>query len=159
MAIPNPRVVPPQPFTRVTRPAGLLPSYSRPPLDPAFRRSRDLTMLLFLLPPVLTTALSERFDPGRRPYVWSEPPTRASFARQPYESAELNDLKDARVCGAITTTAGRIEWLLDAPEEAVGGLNRTYLLLVQMRRLRQLWQELRRRWPKGSLATFTKALG
>ena len=168
MATTTPRFVPPQPFTRVAHPSGPLTSYYRRPHDPATRRTRDLSMLLALLPRLLTPALSERFNPARRPFVWSAPPTRASFARRDYAPADLTTLKDVHLCGAITSTAGLIEWLLEAPEEAVGGLNRTYLLLVQMHRLRQLWQEAQRRaWPppaanggpQDSLKTFARALG
>ena len=66
----------------------------------------------------------------------------------------------ATLCGAITTMAGLIEWLLEAPEAAVGGLNRTYLLLAQIQRLRQLWEAAQRRaWPQGSLKAFGEALG
>lgn len=97
---------------------------------------------------------------ARRPFLWSSAPTRASFARQGYQRVEVHAFTAPTLCGAITTTAGLIEWLLEAPEAAVGGLNRTYLLLMQVQRLRQLWEAAQRRaWPQGSLKAFGEALG
>ncbi len=43
-------------------------------------------------------------------------------------------------------------------EEAVGGLNRIYLLLMQKQRLLQLWAEVQRLWPRTCVKLFEQAL-
>jgi hypothetical protein len=155
--VPRPPV--PQPFTRVAQSDCPLTRYYQPPHDPAVRRQREMDLLLWLVPWRLASLLNQRFDPTRRPYIWSAPPTRASFARDLYSAEWFNNRQAHRVSSEIIQTAGRIEWLLEAPEEAVGGLNRIYLLLMQKQRLLQLWAEVQRLWPKTYVKTFEQALG
>jgi hypothetical protein len=159
MASTRTRFVPPPPFTRVARPDCPLTRYYQRPHDPTLRREREMDLLLWLMPWRLKSGLRERFDPAHHRYIWSVPPTRASFARELYPADWFHAAQAHRVREEITKTAGRIEWLLEAPEEAVGGLNRIYLLLVQKRRLLQLWKEVQRLWPKTCVKLFEQALG
>ncbi len=121
MASTHTRFVPPPPFTRVALPNCPLTRYYQHPHDPAVRRTREMDLLLWLVPWRLVSLLNQRFDPTRRPYIWSAPPTRASFARDLYPAEWFRDLKAHRVSSEIIQTAGRIEWLLEAPKRRLAG--------------------------------------
>ena len=80
--------------------------------------------------------------------------------RQPYEVKELGDCGPNGVCGEVCITAGMIERLLNTPGGLVTGLTHNFLFLMQMLRLRQLWEEVQRRvWEEDPLVIFERALG
>jgi hypothetical protein len=130
------------------------------PLDERLRTTRDLRFLLAGLPPCLAPVLRQRFKPSRGPLRWDTPPALPTSTRQCYEASFLRDHSATWVLSQVTVTAGMIERLLTAPEGMVGVLTHNYLLLMQMLRLRQLWEEVQRRaWEDAPLVIFTNALG
>jgi hypothetical protein len=150
----------PQLFTRCDGRA-FWPSDRRyQPLDERLRYARDLRFLLAGLPPCLAPVLRQRFKPSRGPLRWDTPPALPTSTRQCYEASFLRDTSATWLLSQVTVTAGMIERLLTAPEGMVGGLTHNYLLLMQMLRLRQLWEEVERRaWEDAPLVVFTNALG
>ncbi len=150
----------PHPFTRCAGPT-FWPSDRRyRPLDPRLRYTRDLRALTQHMPLVLTPLLRERFKPTRGPLRWDTPPALPTSVRQPYTATQLQQSSAALLCVQITLTAEMIERLLNAPEGMVGGLTHNYLFVMQMLRLRQLWEEVQRRaWEEDGLSVFTRALG
>ena len=130
------------------------------PRDLRFRIFRDLRALTEALPPALKPILRERFKPTRGPLRWETPPALPTNVRQRYDPAQLQERTPVFICSQITLTAGMIERLLNAPEEMLGGLTHNYLFVMQMLRLRQLWEEVERRaWDEERLVVFTRALG
>jgi hypothetical protein len=130
------------------------------PLDERLRYARDLRFLLAGLPSCLAPVLRQRFKPSRGPLRWDTPPALPTSTRQCYEASFLRDTSATWVLSQVTVTAGMIERLLTAPEGMVGGLTHNYLLLMQMQRLRQLWEEVQRRaWEDAPLVVFARALG
>jgi hypothetical protein len=150
----------PQPFTRCDGRA-FWPSDRRyRPLLLATRLTRDLKMLIERMPRELGPLLRERFKPTRGPLRWEVPPALPTNIRAAYAPERLTEGADGFIRSEITVTAELIERLLNAPEGLVGGLTHNYLLVMQLIRLRQLWQEVQRRaWPEAPLAVFTRALG
>jgi hypothetical protein len=150
----------PQPFTRCDGRA-FWPSDRRyRPLLLATRLTRDLRMLIERLPRELAPLLRERFKPTRGPLVWEVPPALPTSIRAAYAPERLKEGADGFIRSEITVTAELIERLLNAPEGMVGGLTHNYLLLMQLIRLRQLWQEVQRRaWADAPLVVFARALG
>jgi hypothetical protein len=124
------------------------------------RTTRDLVFLTQGLPPELRPLIRQRFAPTRGPLVWAVPPALPTGFRSGYQESALRERSEEGICWQITLTAEMIERLLNAPEGMVTGLTHTYLLLIQRRRLRQLWEEVQRRdWPEDRLAVFNRALG
>jgi hypothetical protein len=150
----------PQPFTRCDGRA-FWPSDRRyRPLLLATRLTRDLRMLIERLPRELAPLLRQRFKPTRGPLVWEVPPALPTSLRAPYAPAFLTGRTAEGLCAEVTLTAGLIERLLNAPEGMVGGLTHNYLLVMQLVRLRQLWEEIERRaWAEAPLVVFARALG
>jgi hypothetical protein len=150
----------PQPFTRSDGRVFWPGDRRYRPLDLAFRQLRDLRALTQALPAELSALLRERFKPTRGPLRWETPPALPTNIREGYAPERLKNGTDGFVSAEITVTAGLIERLLNAPEGMVGGLTHNYLLVLQIARLRQLWQEVQRRmWPEAPLVVFQRALG
>ena len=150
----------PQLFTRCDGPT-FWPSDQRyRPLDSRLRYTRDLRALTAALPPALKPILRERFKPTRGPLRWDTPPALPTNIRQTYARGFLPKRTAVYVSSQITMTAEMIERLLTTPEGMVGGLTHNYLFVMQMLRLRQLWEEVQRRaWEEEPLVVFTRALG
>ena len=130
------------------------------PLDGRLRYTRNLRALTDALPAALKPILRERFKPTRGPLRWDTPPALPSNVRQRYDVEWLQEGTVLRVCVQITLTAEMIERLLNAPEGMIGGLTHNYLFVLQIVRLRQLWEEVERRaWEEDRLVVFTRALG
>jgi hypothetical protein len=130
------------------------------PLDPTFRIMRDLKALTQAMPPVLTPILRERFKPTRGPLVWPIPPALPLSMRRPWRAEELRHAAGKLLCADVALAAAMIERLLNTEEGMVTGLTHNFLLAMQMRRLRQLWEEMaRREWEDDLLIIFQRALG
>ena len=130
------------------------------PLLFATRYARDLKAVTQGLPPILTPILRERFKPTRGPMLWRVPPALPISIRQPYDGRVLAERTGRGVCLEICMSDGMIERLLNTEEGMVTGLTHNYLFVVQMLRLRQLWEEVQRReWGEDPLVVFTRALG
>ena len=150
----------PQPFTRCDGPTFWPSDRWYRPLDERTRYTRDLRALLEGMPPALHASLRQRFKPTRGPLRWETPPALPINVRQCYDEALWPRRTATFVRSQITLTAGMIERLLTTPEGMVGGLTHNYLLLMQIIRLRQLWEEVQRRdWDEDRLVVFTQALG
>ncbi len=150
----------PQPFTRCDGRAFWPADRLYRPLDERLRSTRDLRALTAGLPPDLKPILRERFKPTRGPLRWDTPPALPTSARQRYDPAQVQKNTSIWLCAQITLTAEMIERLLNAPEGMIGGLTHNYLFLMQVLRLRQLWEEVERRaWEEDRLVVFTRALG
>jgi hypothetical protein len=150
----------PQPFTRCDGRVFWPADRRYRPLLLATRLTRDLRMLMERLPRELGPLLRERFKPTRGPLRWEVPPALPTHIRAAYAPDLLKESTDGFVRSEITVTAELIERLLNAPEGMVGGLTHNYLLVMQIARLRQLWQEVERRAGQETpLAVFARALG
>ncbi len=150
----------PQVFTRCAGRAFWPADRQYRPLDERLRYTRDLRALVAGLPACLAPILRERFKPSRGPLRWDTPPALPTSARQPYDAEQLQRHTALFLCSQMTLTAEMIERLLNAPEGMVGGLTHNYLFVMQILRLRQLWEETQRRaWDDAPLVVFTRALG
>jgi hypothetical protein len=150
----------PQPFTRCDGSAFWPGDRCYRPLLSATRTTRDLRALTAALPSALKPILRERFKPTRGPLRWDTPPALPTSIHQRYDPAQVRDSTPVWLCAQITMTAGMIERLLTAPEGMIGGLTHNSLFVMQLLRLRQLWEEVQRRaWEEDRLAVFTRALG
>jgi hypothetical protein len=150
----------PQVFTRCDTRVFWLGERRARPHNLADRHARELKALTQGLPPELTPVLRQRFKPMRGRLIWEVPPSLPLSMRQPYEVKELGDCGPNGVCGEVCITAGMIERLLNTPGGLVTGLTHNFLFLMQMLRLRQLWEEVQRRvWEEDPLVIFERALG
>jgi hypothetical protein len=130
------------------------------PLLFATRYARDLKALTEGLPPELAPILRERFKPTRGPLLWREAPSLPLSMRQRFAVKELHDSSDKLLCSHAGVAAGMIERLLNTEEGLVTGLTHNYLFVMQMIRLRQVWEEMQRReWGEPLLVVFARALG
>ena len=150
----------PQVFNRSSGPTFWPGDRRYRPLDLARRRTCDLIFLTRALPAELRASLTQRFSPEQAPRRWETPPALPTNGRAGYEVARLRNSSETFILSQITVAANFIERLLNVPEGMVGGLTRTYLLVIQIVRLRQLWEEVQRRaWPEERLVVFKRALG
>jgi hypothetical protein len=150
----------PQVFTRTDRRCFWPSDRLYRPLLFATRYARDLKALTQGLPPELTPILRERFKPTRGPLLWRVPPALPLSMRQRYDEQALHDGTDIWVRSEVCVIAGMIERLLNTEEGMVTGLTHNYLIVMQMLRLRQLWEEIQRRqWEQDPLVVFQRALG
>ena len=150
----------PQLFTRCASRAFWPADRRYHPLDERLRYTRDLRALIAALPPCLAPILRQRFKPTRGPLRWDTPPALPTNERERYAPNELHDATRGWLMSQVTETGEMIERLLTTPEGMVGGLTHNYLLVMQMLRLRQLWEEVQRRaWEDAPLVVFARALG